>query len=832
MSDFAECISNALDEGSISQQDAQDLRKLYDDAIRRRKEAGESQSLAEAEGAKDVVRELEYERARKARLARLNAEKSRELVAELEAFRNGSGRPDIGEYLQAKIEYFGQGENLSSSLEGRRKAIIGRAHSMMEKMLWEFRPGAGGRRMNAAKLTNVVKEAFGEDTKDPAAKSLARAWRDTAEDLRHRFNAAGGDIGKLENWGMPQAHNGMAIRAFIKKQGREAYITRLLNDVDGTRMIDRMGRPLTGTALREALEEVTDNILTEGWISRPAQRQPFGRGSLANQHMKERFLVFKDADTWLAYQRDFGAGDPFNAMMGHISLMARDISQLEVLGPNPSATFEWLTQIAFQEGAKRSLDRGGILPDVIKPGAARNYVDRKASQAKKMMMHYSGAVNVPDPGREAFASAMANTRNWITASTLGSAALSAIPTDPVFSAMARSFAGTRHARAITEMAKRFSTRSRRDAVRMGLIMEDALNVFGQQARYADTFSGKAWSNHLASQVLEVSALSPWTRAGRNGFMRGALYDFGAMASKKFESLDPPVRRTFTRYGITPDDWDVIRKVPREDGAIVPTELPRVQGDKLLELLHQESEYAVPSGTIRSRVHLLGDTRPGTTGGEFRRSAAMFMSFGATLPILHGYRIAHMIRRGEGAKGAGYTLALIMTAALGGALALQVKSVAAGRDPRDMTDPNFAAAAMLQGGGMGIWGDFFFADTNRFGGTLPMTSGGPMVEAFVRLHRMTSGQIMKAAEGKETDFLKQASDAFNRYVPGNNVWYLRLAWERYVEDQLRILADPEAEAAFRRRVRYYERQQNTAYWWSPGELAPERAPDASAVQGGS
>lgn len=833
MSRFDECIQAARDEGTIGDEEADAIRKIWERHRGRRRAEGLKGGEADSAAARDAFEDLEALRARRARLDRLTAENAREIAEELQGFRNGSGDVDVLEYLQAKIEFLGQGTGVKSSVEGRRKAVLGQAHAMMEDLLWNFRRGALGRRVNAADLTNLVREAFGEDTGDAAAKSFARAWRETAEMLRERFNKAGGEIRDLENWGLPQDHDPVAIRKFIRQNGRPALIARLKQDLDAFKMRDREGRPFTPETLEDALNTVIDNILTDSWISREPSRQPFGKGALANQHGEERFLIFKDADTWLAWQADFGMGGPFNAMMGHVSMMARDIAAIEVLGPNPAATLTWLEQIAKQEAAKRDLGREALIPPRIKEGDAAEAADEKIARSQTMWRHYTGSVNMPNGGAfsRGFAETMGTARSILTSAALGSAALAAIPTDPVYSGMARAFAGIGHTRALTEQVKRLSGKSRREAVQMGLVMETALDSFGQQARYAGQFSGKAWAMHLATQVLEVSGLSPWTRAGRNGFMLGALFDFGNLSATAFDGLDPPLRRTLERYGFSAADWDRVRASAKtEEGAIDPMRLDPDLRDRMLEMLHQESEYAVPSGTIRSKSLLIGDSRPGTAFGELRRSAAMFISFGTTLPILHGYRIAQMIRSGEGARGAGYALALMLTAALGGALALQAKSLSAGRDPRDASDPDFWAAAVLQGGGLGIWGDFFFADVNRFGRTPAITGGGPVVGAWDDVSKLTIGNIAELAQGKETKFFKELAGMGTRYTPGSNIWYLRLAWERHAEDRLMELADPDAAAAFRRREAYYRNQFGQDYWWAPGDRAPDRAPDFGAAVG--
>jgi len=49
-------------------------------------------------------------------------------------------------------------------------------------------------------------------------------------------------------------------------------------------------------------------------------------------------------------------------------------------------------------------------------------------------------------------------------------------------------------------------------------------------------------------------------------------------------------------------------------------------------------------------------------------------------------------------GVAYAGPVLVSTAMLGALTLQLKQILAGRDPRNMTDPAFMAAALLQGDG--------------------------------------------------------------------------------------------------------------------------------------
>ena len=67
---------------------------------------------------------------------------------------------------------------------------------------------------NPAMTADVVREVFGNasgSTGNAVAKAGAKAWLDTIESLRLRFNAAGGDVGKLDYGYLSQSHDAAKI---------------------------------------------------------------------------------------------------------------------------------------------------------------------------------------------------------------------------------------------------------------------------------------------------------------------------------------------------------------------------------------------------------------------------------------------------------------------------------------------------------------------------------------------------------------------------------------------------------------------------------------------
>lgn len=836
---FKDCLVNAVEGGEITRDDAKRLEREFDRL--RDRFAGNSEVNADAEAKKALAALLKAESQHQRRKAKLAIRATQQVAARLSSYRNAAGQADLAAAAVDMLEHFGSAP--FSSVEGRRKAIVGNAHARMDDPLQHFRRGVllGDKgRHNAAQLDNVLREAFGEASGDEAAKYFAKVWEETHEWLRQRFNAAGGAIGKLEKWGLPQHHDARALRTRGLAQWK-ADIRPMLD-------VERMRHPLTGEAvdpaeLDEILTEIWRGIVTDGWSKREPSSQPFGRGALANQRAEHRYLIFRDAATWLEYQRQYGGGgDVFASMMGHINMMAKDIAAMEVLGPNPDGMVEWMKQAIRKEAGK--LQEGA--PSLLR-GTPETAGDRAAAGEKKLNALWGalrGTLETPVNGR--WASALAGVRSVITSSVLGSAALASV-SDLGTSMIARHFAGLSASGTFSDLVSAMRPATRHEAVSAGLILDSAMHVFHAQARYIGTLDGPGWASFFADRVLTLSGLTPWSQAGRHAFGLAFMREAAMRVDTAFDDLPDAFRNTFRRYGISARDWDTIRAAeytPEKRAALLhdmggatilrPQEIERIGGERLaekyLEMIQSETEYAIPSNSSRSKIMLMDENRPGTLIGEVLRSFAQFKSFGTVFLVLHGARLHGMLAAGQKGRGAAYAGALLLSTTMFGGLALQMKQIAAGRDPQDMTDTAFWGAALLQGGGLGIYGDFLFSNVNRFGGGFSSTLGGPLVQRASDVWDLTAGNMIQLASGEKTHFGREAVKFLRGNTPGSSIWYVKAAWERILFDQMQWIADPEANKAFKQRQRFFQREFGQDFWWAPGEIAPRRGPDLGAALG--
>jgi hypothetical protein len=920
-----DCIRTARVAEEITSDEAKKLEKRYDDLIRARKTPAEAKA--------QIATELEAEAFEKKRRALLTEGVRQQVDQDLLGHRNRSGQQDPAEALSMMLEHFGQGR--MQDVEHKRLAILGGAHAKLDQLLYDMRKGAVSgdlrRRMGGtkAKLENLVRERFGEGTGDARAKDLATALGDVFEDLRQRFNAAGGAIGKLDRYGLPQHWDGEAWL----RMGQEKVVEYLYPLLDRDRMLHPLTKTrMTDAELKDSLRHAWSTVTSEGWIDREATGASGGKGALFRQHADHRFLIFKDADSWLKAQRDLGEGDPFAAAMGHISTMARDIAFMEQMGPNPEAMFAYAKQrvmklasevrpverlIGEKEAQIKALatefageptrtdaivDRIGAIhreTDALRRktfhgptkrgkkkiealhqelfGLERELAGARDSgtltlrqaelqaqmqqafdelndldavpfagsdplsharaaiaKAENMWAVMRGSMSAPVNSK--WANGLSAVRNLISASSLGSAQLSAF-SDVGFQAITRNFVGIPAKKVVGDIVGMFGKEGRREAVRSGLILDTAVHVMHQQARYVGSINSRTVTGYLADRVIHMQGLSAWTQAGKHAFGMAFQAELADRVKLPLDKLPDALRRTLDRHGISAAEWDQIRTAalhePKPGATFLrPNEIAAISrplAEKYLSMIMREMRYAVPEGTVASRTLMVQGTRPGTIMGELVRNMAQFKSFGVAVAMLHASRVAREVGAGRGAKGALYAGSLLLTGGILGSLSLQLKELANGRDPRSMDDPAFWGAALLQGGGMGIYGDFLFANVNRFGGGLSGTLAGPMADRVNALRDLTIGNVMELGEDK-TNFGREAVKFARGNTPGGNLWYVRLAYERVVLDQLQHMVDPEARAAFKKRVQNRKKNYGNDFWWKPGDAAPARAPDLGSAVG--
>lgn len=823
MPSIADCIANAQMGGAITPARAAAARRVYSDLLARY-ETIMPPHAAQAAAAQDM--KIATKKAAKSRFHMVvnqlqSARRIRDLI-------EGADDPAIA--LRNLLEW-SEGSGFSGeSVVSLQNAYIRSINGELREVLAKTGRTIIGTSRDRALLEDVIRELHAQGTGNATAKTLADAVRGQQDRMRRLFNAHGGDIGQLSDYGVAHAHDATRIRS----AGRDAWKASVRDRLDWSRIVDvTTGQPFVAspTARPNAaeadrfLDEVYSSITTRGWDDRDPSFAVGGK-ALYNQRGEARVLHFRDADAWLGYNSEFGTTNPFDAMIAGIHAIARDVAMMRVLGPNPKLGLEYAIQVAEKRAAEAGDD------------AMAAAVGKKGHLARAMFAHISGAANVPVS--LGWANFFGGVRQVLTSIQLGSALLSST-TDVVTISVAAQAVGMNAGNVLSRSVQLMSSQATREtAARMGYVAETLAQTGAASARYlGDTFAPEI-TTRLSDFTLRASGLNFWTDMNRLSFQMEMAGFLAENASRSLDQVDAPLREILEARGITAADWDKLRDpaalftAPGGQTFLSPnywrsaTSLPAEEAEQLATrlqmIIEEQLERAVPSASVEGRA-FFGDTaRPGTFLGELSRSGTMYKSFVLSL-TLGQYR--RYMAQPTPMKRAIYAAKMSAGLLVMGALAVQLKELAKGRDPRPMTDGKFWMAATFQGGGLGIFGDFFASETSRAGGGLAETLAGPVVGLGSQVIGAVASNVSRVAAGDETLVGRDAANFLRFNTPVlSSLWYQRLAFDRLVADQVQDFLDPEAQATWRRAESRARRDFGTQSWWQRGQTAPDRAPDLS------
>lgn len=782
------------------------------------------------------------------KIMQLRAQK--QALMDIKNFRNIGGNEDLPLAAQA---LFAKDERAKfADIETLQTVYLRKATRKIDKMLGSMRRNIIGQVRSKAQMKNIVREMLGTDTGDAAAKEMGLALASAFEDQRLAFNRMGGSIAKLEGGYFPVRHDMISVRSVSKDEWIQFMLgTERAGGVDVTaptqiarpglvdveNMIDNTtGLAFTPQKIEIALGEMYDAITTNS-ASKSKPTGFGGGGSLATQRADHRFIKWKNADAFLEYHDRFGGGELFDVAIGHLQSMSRDLALLERLGPNPTVTKRFLQQYLTKEAGLRKDDN-----------FARS-VDKAIGKIDTFYEYNTGANLSPLDSK--WSNTLAGIRDLLQSGQLGSAFLSASG-DFATQNVARATAGIPQIGTLAQYLKGISplgaTEKGQLAVRLGLVADGWSQMASAQARFTGEMISPEITKRISDFVMRASLLSTWTQAGRWAFGQEFLGFLADNVGKRFDELPDNLRRTMEHYQIGSDKWDIMRatelydyngaKFLRAEDIANRTDLPptvaRTIETDLMRMIETETNFAVPSSSLRGAAMLRGSSRPGTIGGELLNSFAMYKQFPVTLMNTHLMRgVARETRLGKMV----YLSHLMLAMTAMGALSYQMKEIAKGRNPMEMFnedgEPNmkFWGRAALQGGGLGLYGDFLFSDLNVYGRGLADQTAGPVVGLFSDIKNLTLGNVAQFAAGDDTNFGSELAQFAARYTPGNNIWYTRLAFERLVRDNALRYVDPKAPTRFNRMQRKYLKEYGQEYWWAPGQTTPSAAPDLSTMIGG-
>ena len=295
-----QAVAKALGKQSLSAQEATDIEARINETMRNlaRKDIDKWRNLSDAEklteASKQVAIDIQEQLKRKHKIAAQDILKQSQNIAALD-----HGKLSSMEVIDRMVAAHGDMSGIQS-IDSKARGIAAIYRGELVDFYTNIKGGLGV--FTDKELVNkIVRERFGDNTGDPLAKKISDKMGDVFETMRERFNRNGGDIGKLDNWGLPQTHN----LEKIAKAGKEAWVAKgILSGVTGHRahfiQNDDVETPKT-TGSPEAREKLTYRLSEQTHIAFPGAKKlwigtPHSHDSLYDKIKKLRkvdILVLK-----------------------------------------------------------------------------------------------------------------------------------------------------------------------------------------------------------------------------------------------------------------------------------------------------------------------------------------------------------------------------------------------------------------------------------------------------------------------------------------------------------------------------------------------------------
>jgi hypothetical protein len=450
----------------------------------------------------------------------------------------------------------------------------------------------------------ILKELYGEDSGNPAAKKIAKVWGDITSRARQEMNDNGFDIGLRDDWHLPYVDDTDLVRnagrtewlatlplkeraaaiAFGREPpgdwARRKWVDDVYNTQDRTQYVNLDGSPMNDAEYRQALEAIYESKATDG-----AQKiEPgafMGNGGIKNRGSQSRVMAFKDATNHFAYMDRYTQHPVVGVMMSHLQASSRDLGVAKAFGPDAATNFRLLADRLYQNAVKIE-------------GAARKVDDMEAERNLVQRMFNSMAELNGVQSSGVFSSAIGGLRNLMTSAMLGTSVFTASADQAVMRATAQSLGldrGGMHMSANT-IKGLFHGDTRRAITDLGLLVDSHSAIISKMGGFD---LSRGWTGWFAEKTLTWSGLVAMDRANKAAFGLLMFKNLGEM-TRKFATLDDlkgSDKTVLAAKGWTPEDWAIMNAAelrpltPNGHMGMTPDAIYAVPEEKIREILSEQ-----------------------------------------------------------------------------------------------------------------------------------------------------------------------------------------------------------------------------------------------------
>jgi len=681
--------------------------------------------------------------------------------------------------------------------------------------------------------------------KNSDIRKVAEILENYSELVRQKLNARGANIEKIWGYVVKQSYDQFNVRAAANRlnkkleeitvpenlQGKDinyyknftAWKNFIMQYLDGDRTFANTDD--VNVFLLNAYNSIVGNKIQ---IAEGAGNI-FGTKNIAKGANYKRVLHYKSAKDWFAVNEKFGTGSLKETYFSGLMTAGRNMGMIDSLGTKPKQNFEKI-RYAIQQR----------LIDDERLNAAQSI--SSYAPFDKYMKVVDGTIHTIEGGSIGFGVAKwsAITRAVGNTAKLGGAVISAAADLGIYGSemkfQGRSFLGGMY-EGFKGLARRKNTQDKKDLVEgMGFLADGIIYDVSGRHTVGDNLT-KGWTR-IQRTFFKYNLLSWWTNTLKENSMLGMANYYAKQKNLSFDKLNKPLQEFFGLYNIDSVKWDVIRKngmAKADDGTefinvanldqISDADIKRITGiDNLSKtelqiekdkfkysvsgILLDRSIYAVIEPDARVKGIMTQGLLAGTGMGEAIRFVGQFKAFPMSIMnkvlgremayIRKGKRLGGLSTeagRAEIGRGIRGMAALIITSGFMGYMAMTMKDLLKGKEPRDPTKFKTIMAGFLQGGGLGIYGDVLFKE-QRDAGSVIAGLVGPAPTTAVDLGLA----LQYALLGEGGKSAKAAYRAISSNIPFLNLFYIKVAFDYLIGFQIMETLNPGVLKRVERRMK--------------------------------
>lgn len=693
--------------------------------------------------------------------------------------------------------------------------------------------------IDADKVKLLVKEIFGKPSGDAEIAGLAKSVQDTLEQLRLHYNRYGGDIKKLANYGIPQSHSHYKVI----QAGQEAWIKYTLPMTDRSKYRHENGSLMSEAEVADVLKAVYNTIASEGHNKASVQAHavqsetdlPVGF-NMQGLHQHHREVHFKDADTWVKYQEEFGEVNFHDLLSNHIRRMSTEIGMMQTFGSNPEKLVKQLGH--------------DLLNNMMQDPKYVKEHRKIQKQAKLINKHYDELAGQALPIDSNLAQVGGMLRSWTVATKMGSAFITAF-SDQATMKLASEMHGMAYSKVFGKHLKQFTNKEDRDfAISIGLGVKEMTNAlvrFGDDDLLASASTKLAKANtntrKIANAVIRASGLNHITASAKRAFGVSLMHHVSNLNSaKKWAELGPKDKKMLEGGGIKEQDWNALQLVTRTEAPtgeklITNQDIFKMSDDAILDYynfdktgytaqdladhafklkeqlankymnnIYTETNAAVLEVGARETTFMgLGRER-GTVANELTRFFWQFKQFGLSMVTRQWTRA---MAQGTPQEKFVYLAKLFAYTTVMGGLVAQIQNLTQGKDLDDPTTLDFYMKAIVKGGSASFLADAISATSDPTERSVKDFIIPAAFKDLMSVGTMATGAGQAYLSERDSSYGAEAVNVIKNNIPFQNVWYSRLIFDRLVIAEMQELFD---EGYRERKQRRQENNHNMSYWW--------------------